>query len=588
MKLRARLTAIVFLGAGLADGQGAEPVVVLAQPGLAGRFIFLRDGSVRVGADGPVLSDALGTPADAALNWFEPGVRVVKSVREADEVELMVLSDAAGHGQAGEQSLWLFRSLRLTNRGKVKRAATLHVTLSHGGLALKDDVALVDGDDVLLLVSRKPNEVRAASEGETTAAFDFVLPPKGTSDLLVAMPAQPMVYRTRGLPDVRNLNPEFQLGGVAEWWASRVLPDRLTLGSDLVTSAFHAAVGSLLIETARLDDLSALAVSLSALARAGHGPQVSQAVEALVAGQRDDGSFAGATDAGLQADLTTALADCALFSEAPERWTSVLWKPISRSAGALAKAEPPGAVGRRVALALQRAGDVASALGQAARAGELQTRAGALLAAGGASTPPPGSTFEVRAQALALHAAGAQPPSVSGEAPFSELLAGAHLAVLSGDVAARQRAWEAVVARLAAQPLPGVQMVGSHEDTHTAAQLVFLVADSVARAEGDAVHLLPAVPESWRAEGRLVQLADYPSGLGPIRLEVLSADVGSTTLSIKGMPKLVRRVLVSPPLGMSVEGVRANGKPMPREAFEAGPPWALDRAVWSVGLSARN
>jgi len=32
--------------------------------------------------------------------------------------------------------------------------------------------------------------------------------------------------------------------------------------------------------------------------------------------------------------------------------------------------------------------------------------------------------------------------------------------------------------------------------------------------------------------------------------------------------------------------VRANGKPMPREAFEAGPPWALDRSVRSVALSS--
>jgi hypothetical protein len=586
MKPCASLTAIALLVSGWAHGQGAEPVAVLGQPGLAGRFLMLRDGSVRVGSDGPVLSEALEQPGDVAVSWLEPGVRVAKSVREAGGVELTTLSGAAGHGQVGKESLWLFRSVHLTNRGKAKRAATLQVTLSRGGLALRDDVALLDGDNVLLLVSREPNEVRAGGAGETLAAFDFALPPRGTGDLLLAVPAQPTAYPAHDLPDVRNADPGFELGKVTEWWQNRVLPDRFALGSELVTDAFHAAVDTLLIEPPAADDLAGLATALSALSRAGHGPEVSQAVEALVAGQREDGGFAGVTDIGLQADLTTALADCALFSEAPERWTSLLWRPISRSADALAKPEPPPALAARVALALQRAGDVADALGETDRAEELHKGTEVLLAGSREPTSPPTSVFEARAQALVIGLRTAQPPSLGEQAPLTDLLAAAYVAVLSGDAPARQRAWEAVVAQLAAQPLPGVRMDGSREDTHVAAQLIFLAADSVARADGGQLHLLPALPEAWRAEGRLALLDGFPSGLGPLRVDLRSADAGTTTLSVDKVPKLAQQVLVSPPLGMNVEGVRANGKPMPREAFEAGPPWALDRSVRSVAFSS--
>jgi hypothetical protein len=596
MKITTRLAALtVPLVVAAAGAQSPGPVAVLAQPGLSGRFLALADGSVRVGAEGYTIAEGLqgekggdGSAAGVALSWLEPGVRVMKSMRVEHEWELATLSGAGAYGAVGEEGLWLLRTVRLTNQSKEKRQARLVVTVSRGEAVLKDDVALLEGDHVLLLLSRKPGEVLPAGNGaETALAYDLSLPGKGTDELLFAAPAAPTLYGSRGLPDPANLDAERELGRIAEWWRSRVLPSRLSLSNERVTEAFHAAVGSLLIEPPPEGDRDAAAVSLSALSRAGHGPERSRFVEELIAGQRDDGSFTGAGARGVQADLTTALADCALYSEAPDRWAHVLWRPIARSASALETAGPAAPDAGRVALALDRAADVVSAVGDASRAEELRSRARALAADGGAPTGPAASLFGARARALVLRLQNAQPPAVTEGTAATELLVGAYAAVMAGDTQQRRRAWDAVEAWLAAQPLPGVVMEGAQEDPGLAAQLILLIADSVARAEGEATHLLPALPLSWSKEGTLARLADFPTGSGALSLEVTAKQEGTVTLRIPKTPKLAQRLLVSPPLGLQVGSVRANGKAATTEVFEAGPPWALSTSVSTIVLSPR-
>jgi len=585
-----RLATVAVLFAAATCARSAEPLAVLGQPGLAGRFDVLADGSVRTAPDGPVLSEWLvteapgggaRTPPSVTLSWLAPGARVVESVRTVDDVRLTTLSGADGHGPVGKQSLWLFRSVRLGAKGGERRTVRLFVSVSHGGLALRDDLALVDGEDVLLVVSRRPDEVQEAG-GETILAFDLTLAAKGSAGLLLAAPAAPARYRFQDVPDVRDLDPDFCLGGIVDNWEGRVLPDRLTLGSARVTEAFHAAAGSLLLGPPAANDPQAVALALCALARAGHGPQLSRALETLVAGQGEDGRFAGAADLGLQADLATAVADYAMYSDAPERWAHLVWRPVSRSAQVLETSQPPPEDAPRVALALSRAADVASAVGEGARADELRTRVQALLEAEPGSAPV--SLFGVRAEALRLLATGAEPPRLDDAAPLEELLPVAYLTVLAGDAEARLRAWEMVQERLEAQPLPGVQMAGETEDARVAAALIFLVADSTVRTEAGAVHVLPALPADWAGEGVLARLTDFPSGLGPIRLDATVAKDGAVTLSLPKTPKLAQRLLVSPPLGAECTGLRANGRPVPPETFGAGPPWSLDPSIWSVVL----
>jgi len=341
-----------------------------------------------------------------------------------------------------------------------------------------------------------------------------------------------------------------------------VLPDTLSLGSRLVTEAYHAAVGSLLIEGPGTDNPAAWAPVIAALARARHGPSISRRVEALLAGQQEDGRFAGAEDNGLQADLTAALADYALYSDDPDRWTRILWRPIARSAGLLESTDVGGPSARRVAPALERAAEVASEVGETARAEELRSRV----------------------QALSGAEPAAVPIAAPSDASMSELLTAAHAAVLTGTPEDKQRAWQAVQARLASQPLPGVLMSGDSEDAIAAAQLVALIADSVLRSEGDAVHLFPALPAGWVEEGTIARLDSFPSGLGPVKLEAAVEQDGSVSVSIPKAAKLAKRLRVSPPLGTAAGRLRANGKPAPPGVFEAGPPWTLDGEIWSLVL----
>jgi hypothetical protein len=570
-----------------APGRSAEPLTVLGQPGLPGRCYLLADGAARVGPDGPVLSEWLApgpdltgpsSPAPPHFSWLAPGARVVQCVRAEGDVELTTLTGAGGHGPTGRQALWLFRSMRVTMGDPPQPPPRLCVAISGVGLSLRDDLALLDGENLRLLVSRKPAEVREVDR-ETVLAFD--LTPPAQSDLLVAMPVAPTAYRLRDVPDVRNLKPDFLFGDLVADWQQRVLPDRFSVGAPRVTEAFHAAVGSLLLAPPG-EDPPALALSLSALARAGLAPQMHHAFEALIAGQGDDGRFAGVTDPGLHADLTTALADCALYSDAPARWARVLWRPISRAAVWLEQADVPEGAAPRAALALDRAADVAGVVGEAERADALRTRARALPMPD--VEVPAASGFEVRGRALQLLAGDKQPAPLPGNADLGSLLPEAYLAMLAGDEKSRERAWDALQAALDAQPLPGVCLSGDTEDSRLAALLVHLIADAVVRTEAGAVHVLPALPAAWGDGGPLVRLADFPCGLGPLRLEATRTAGGGVTLSLPNVPKLAQRLLVSPPLGAEVSGLRANGKPLPAEPFAAGPPWSLDPSIWSVAL----
>ena len=563
--LASLLALLVSVGA-----WSAEPVALLGRPGLPGRFQLLADGAIRSGEAGPVLTewiapeDSLARPEAApspSLSWLAPGVRVVKSEQSAGGLRLTTLSGADGEGPEGRQSLWLFRALRLAAEDGRPRRARLCIAIGRSGLALRDESALLDGEEVQLVVSQEPEAVQDAG-AQTVLAFDLAVPAKGAVDLLVAAPAQPVPYRLRDVPDVRNLNPDFRLGEIVSAWEGRALPERLSVGSTRVTEAFHAAVGALLLDPPRLDD-PALATSLSALARAGVAPQLPRLVETLVAGQAADGRFAGVTDLAVQADLTTALADCALFSEAPERWAPTLWRPVARSAALLEATQPRTP---RFALALRRAGELAALAGDSARAEAF------LALPPGEPAGPPASLFEARAAAL-WSAPESPDPWLS-----------AYVAMHSSDAEQRQRGWEAAEALLGAQPLPGVTFADGHEDLRVAAAIVFLVGDAVARAEPANLQLLPAVPASWADGGALVQLDGFPSGFGPVSLTATSAEDGAVTLALPETPRLAPQVLLSPPLGASCSGLRANGKLLPRETFEGGPPWPLGPKTGSVVL----
>jgi len=577
----------MIIGAVATWARAAEPIAPLGRPDLTGRFLLLSDGSVRAGQDGPRLTEWLQTdgaearPSDAppaTLAWLAPGARVVEAETTAGLLRMTVRSGADGHGPLGRQSLWLFRAIRIASEAGGPRRARLWVGLQRGGLALRDDLALLDGEDVCLVVSRKPDEVRAA-EAETTLAFDLSLPKEGPADLLLAQPAAPMPYRLRDVPDVRNLNPDFRLGDIVAEWEARVLPHRLLLGNAPLTEAFHAATGALLLDAPAPDNPLAVALSLSALARAGLAPQLPRVIETLVAHQAEDGHFAGLADLGSHADRTTALADCALFSDAPERWAQLLWRPLARAAAPLAAASPT-ADGARVALALSRVADVARLVGEPGRAEELAALAGARGAQ--AADTPPRSLFEARAQALRLAAAGLRPPEAPDTPSLEETLLSAYVVMQAGEAAARQRAWQAVEEGLEAQPLPGPPLQGGRNDVGAAAALVFLIADSAARAEADAVHVLPALPAGWARDGELARLTGFPSGLGPVRLSAMQAIDGAVTLSLPGTPDAAQRLRVSPPLGTEVSGLRINGKPAPPELISGGPPWSIDPSVASV------
>jgi hypothetical protein len=323
------------------------------------------------------------------------------------------------------------------------------------------------------------------------------------------------------------------LDQIADAWRTRVVPETLTLGSRLVTQAYHAAVGTLLLCRPQPGDAAALAEWVAALSRCRQGPAASKAVEELLVGQQADGWFSGVTSPGVQADLVRALAEHALYADDPERWARVLWRPLSRAVAAL---DPAVAVEPQVTSALRRAGDVADLIGETERASEWRERAGTGL------------------------------PDVPPD-------------------------WEATETRLAQAPLPGVVMSGDNEDWRAAAALVSLVAGSLVRSDGGAVHLFPSLPARWLDAGLLVKLADLPSGRGPVSLEARNESGrpgGEVAVTGLRLPQAAKGLRLSPPAGMAVGGVRANGRALTGEALAAGPPWNLGVKTGSLSLTPKD
>lgn len=585
------IAVAIYARLSLAADTRPAPVALLAEPGFDRGFLMLADGSVRVSPDGPIVSEAVSinvglephaeAPA-AALSWYAPGSRVIRALRTGPGWEVETLSGAAGYGPPGRQSLWLLRRVRLANRSPRKADLRLMVTISRVRAALRDDVALVSADGVVALVSRPPTQLRQG-ESETVAAFDFQLGKSGVASLLLAVPNHPAPYEPTNMPDIRSQDPDSELDAISESWESRVLPNRLRLGSTCLTDTFHAAVGTLLLSRPASQQWALTASTLSALARVGRGTVMAREVEALVTGQDQGGRFSGVTDPRLQADLTTALADYALYSDPPERWTALLWRPIARAAGFLENTTNDPRTAPHIALALTRSADVAAAIESQPHAEQWRSRAHTLLV--GCTLDDSARTiFEVRSRALFYQAVGTHPPPIPYGASLEHTLGAGYLNVLAGDRQASQQAWESVTKRLMEQPLPGVPVADATEDTHCAAVIVFLVADSIARGQAGDLHLLSAAPIQWVTEGEGLHLLEFPSGLGSLRLDATTHREGSVSISMPKGPGLADRLLVWPPLGITTRAVRANGKALSPDTFAAGPPWVFNTSVWSMVL----
>ncbi len=302
----------------------------------------------------------------------------------------------------------------------------------------------------------------------------------------------------------------------------------MTLGSELVNGAYHAAVAGLVIaaEDADLPPLDVAQV-ISALARSGHAEAVGKRLETLLREQAEGGTFAGVATTEEQAALTSAVVDCALYAHAPKRWGQILWGALERAADALPDEQPSVKALHDVAL-------VADLIGRPERVAELRGRASAL------------------------------PQGASDHAP---------------------PAWETMEDELARQGLPGVVMDGATENVIAAARLVREVSAAAVRGSQDLVQLLPAIPAAWGEDGPLVQLVDFPSGIGPITCAARMEDeTGRTVIVIDELPEAAEAMRVWPPAGATHSGLRFRGKPLPEEKFQDGPPWELDAKAGNIIL----
>jgi len=441
-------------------------------------------------------------------------------------------------------------------------------------LALRNSRAVVSGNHVQLAVPRDA----AATEftaSRALLAYDFQLEAGASAELLLAMPAEPMAHEPHRLPDVTNLDPHAMLRDIERWWWQRVSPDTVRLGNETIDLAYQAAVASLIICPPG-QDASDLAAAISSLARAGHVADAAAHVEVLIRSQQPDGAFPRAADLREQAQLTTAVAECALYADSPGRWAQILRKPIDLAASYLIAAETPSAAAADVALALQAAADVAQRLEQPDRASELRARAATLLT----DAVPPGATGPLTARARAL--AGGPLASADAADPLASLHA-AHLALLSDDAAAMLTAWDTVESLLEALPLPGVRMAVDAEDARFAAALVGLMADALVRRDGATLHPAPALPAAWGDDGPVCALQSYPSGVGDLTYQLAAPDnQGRVTLSIGELPTSAERLRLTPPLGLQFAGVRVRGKALKPEDLAAGPPWEVDAKAGKI------
>ena len=569
----------------LAGGASAEPVAVLGRPGIQPHFIVYEDASFGIGdrvlqtwlAEPGALEPAEAEPR--RLSWGERATRTVRAASRAGDIELTTLSGVA-LGAYPEHTPWLYQSIRLTNSAGAPRPARVCVELTakaqDADLALRNSRAVMSGNQVQLAV---PRDAAATEFTDSRAllAYDFQLDAGASAELLLAMPATPMAHEPRRLPDVTNLNPRATLADIERWWWQRLSPDTVKLGNETLDLAYQAAVASLILRPPGRDASAPdLAAAISSLARAGHVSDAAAHVETLIRSQQADGAFPRATELHEQAQLTTAVAECALYAESPGRWAQILRKPIDLAASYLLAAETPPTAAADVALALRAAADVAQRLKQPGRAAELRAHAAALLT----DAAPPGATSPLSARARALSGKPLAPADASD--PLASLHT-AHLALLSGDGAAQLTAWDTVENLLEAAPLPGVRVAANTEETRFAAALVGLMADALVRRDGAVLHPAPALPAAWADEGPVCVLQSYPSGLGDLTYRLTAPDSqGRVTLSIGELPTSAERLRLTPALGPEFAAIRVRGKALSPEDLAAGPPWEVDAKAGKI------
>jgi hypothetical protein len=586
-------------GAACLDASEAigEPACVLGWPGVGESFVLFSDGSVRGGTQvprtlGPIELDRAPKPggtgaAAPTLAWIAPGVRIVQSTQEFDGVNVVSLTAADMYGRP-VPSLWLFRTVTLTNLEPEAQSCRMRVRVTcdraDGDLALRRDSVLTQGGGILLVTSRKADGLQVSEDsGEAMLLLDIDLAPKATAELLLAAPSASTIYDDADAPDMSRLDASDLTKRITSRWRQAVVPDVFAVGRDLVNQAFHAAVSSLLLfppgEEARNTEAAAW---LSALARAHHGAAAGDLVQSLVEEQRSGRGPAMAANLVSRADLTTALADYARHADDPERMGRILFAALSAATDGLVARTPEAAdphARSRMSLALREAANVADLIGKHAESASWRQQAADVLPESSVGSPivdiadPFGS--RVGAAPIAGQPTPALPSAGGPGLSIRECFGRAHLAVLAGTPADRLLAWQAVEDRLRAQPLPGVFMEEAREDTLAAAQLVTLICDSVCQAEGGELHLFPALPIGWLHDGRLVELAQFPSGLGPLDLRA-SSGKARATLDPLAPPKGISALKVSPPLAVETVGLGVNGRRLGHEAFADGPPWAID------------
>ncbi len=601
---RPSIYVVVLLGGPLLAGGAlclgeqvatTEPVCVLGWPGVADRFVLFADGSgqsttTRARVSGSIdLATDRGLDGGSAptLSWMAPGTRVVRTARDFDGLELVSLTAADLYGRPAP-SLWLFRAMTITNSRPEARSCRLTVRVAWGedqhDLALRRESILTDSGRVVVAASRKAANLEVAADSrEALLTFDLDVPREAPVEFLIAAPAVPEVYDEADAPDVSRLQPSELIDRIAARWRQKVLPETLTVGSPLVTQAFHAAVSSLILfppgEEAPATEAAAW---MSGLAGARQGSAASEFVESLVTKQRSGAGLAAPGDVIGQADLTTALADYARHADDPGRMCRLLWATVSAAAADLsARAAGTANAGTRVraGLALREAANVADVIGQGAEAGAWRQQAEAFLAEADASQAAVhlADPFSSRAYAavVAAQPAAAIPSVAEAELSAAGRLARAHVALLAGTREGRLLAWQVVEDTLRAHPLPGVFTHDGTEDILAAAQLIALVSDAICQSGAGELHLFPALPIGWAHDGLLLELARFPSGIGPLDLEA-SSRRAQVTVEPLALPKSAADIGVHPPLGVETVEVGVNGRRLKGEAFQGGPPWKLD------------
>jgi len=523
-----------------ADEPPTGVACLLGWPGLAEHPSLFTDGSVLLRPGGPRLREWLAAPGawewlspqagGLRFAWLKPGVRAVRVVGEAGGLELTSVTGIAPYGRP-TPSPWLFRTLVVTNRRPQRAAGRLGVVVGSGPapLTLRRDRDLVEGDLIRLVTSRPPASTKTVADtGELILAYEYDLAPKGSLDLVLCAPVGAVAYQGPDWTELHQLTSARAEDALASAWQAQVVPDTLTAGNELVNQAYHAAVAGLLLNPPPPEAPAAsVAAWVGAIARCGQGPAAAALVERVIQRQTAQGSLA--PDLADHAALTRALAETVLFSDAPAQWAPILWPAISRAVVYLA-GHPEASHSVTTVRAISRAAEVARLAGHSDSAAKW-----------------------IRS---------------SGEVPSV--------------------AWPALESELKSQLLPGVRMNGDTEDVAKAEELVLAVADSVAQGEEGRVLLFPGLPLSWRAEGLIVELRQFPSGAGPLSLKLTSDRAGrKLTLASLVPPRDAAALLLNPPLGTQATALHVNGKALKPEVLAQGPPWAIAPQAEKITLDLK-